>query len=244
MPVDTSGSGIDSGNLPPAKLRRTEGFEQVEANGDCFYGCVVQAMASSTRGPSLDIQALRNLIADHLTEAHFEALQAAAAVSPREYRNIRRCKTLHDLRALQRVCGNEVGSRTAIWADWPHVSSCLLLLLFSVHTRAYPLHMGGCFKLVQIQLLCDLLNLVVLLRDQAEGFSMVLTPEDGKAVAINGQAELLLLHVIRIGRCHYNLYQVDGVSGFERGALPDTLVEQFSGCHGWDPTWTAKPEEQ
>lgn len=129
---------------PPAKARRAASttYEVLPADGDCLYAAVVRAVAGHRRGPHsvATVRELRGLLADHLTEAHFEALQTAFACSAREYAFMRRCKTLGALRDLQRLCGADVGSRLCVWGDW-----------------------------LQLQLAADLLRLVVRRRETRQG---------------------------------------------------------------------------
>ena len=57
-----------------------ERIAQLDADGDCFY----RALELATDG-RVTVKEARDKVADGLTQAHFDALVAAYAVSPREY---------------------------------------------------------------------------------------------------------------------------------------------------------------
>eukprot|EP00051_Salpingoeca_urceolata_P032180 m.496691 g.496691 ORF g.496691 m.496691 type:complete len:211 (+) comp48404_c0_seq1:143-775(+) len=145
-----------------APVDEGERYVKIAADGDCFYRAVADALVMC---PTLDwlaprrqmynlparftVSTLRNLVADHLTAEHWMALQAAYQVDPREYSYLRRVTTLEKLRDRTRLCGEEVGTRMCVWADWSH-----------------------------IQLVVQLLGLVVLLRDSHQNFCLILKPDD------------------------------------------------------------------
>lgn len=86
------------------------------------------------------VRGLRGKVADSLTAAHFEALQTAFQYNNRDYSYMRRCKSLDQLKTLQRVSGADAGSRMCVWADW-----------------------------TQIQLVADIENVTLLIKDAAAG---------------------------------------------------------------------------
>eukprot|EP00039_Didymoeca_costata_P021765 m.2927 g.2927 ORF g.2927 m.2927 type:complete len:207 (+) comp2624_c0_seq1:118-738(+) len=145
-------SAIDSDKEKQQKDKpttRDETYIQIPADGDCFYTGIVRAMNDD----SLTVSKLRCMVADRLNEDHFSALQAAAMVSPREYKFMRRCRSLQQLKELQKVEGSVAGSRMCVWADW-----------------------------TQIQLLADALNIFILIKDAQQDFHMTVRPESCESV--------------------------------------------------------------
>ncbi len=94
--------------------------------------------------------------------------------------------------------------------------------------------------------------MVVLLRDQIQGFEMVFLPDPAAPSAAGAagsdagapeakedgsRGELLAVHVVRMGACHYNLFQNEQeISAFRLTELPLALAP-FAACHGWQPAW-------
>jgi hypothetical protein len=66
-----------------------ERIAQLDADGDCFF----RALELATDG-RVTVKEARDKVADGLTQAHFDALVAAYAVSPREY-VVLSCMRLH-----------------------------------------------------------------------------------------------------------------------------------------------------
>eukprot|EP00730_Choanoeca_flexa_P018983 TRINITY_DN9259_c0_g1_i1.p1 TRINITY_DN9259_c0_g1~~TRINITY_DN9259_c0_g1_i1.p1 ORF type:complete len:251 (+),score=30.23 TRINITY_DN9259_c0_g1_i1:88-840(+) len=107
------------------RLLRTEcKVHSVEANGDCFYACLVQALGSQPKaleerhGRDWTIEELRAIVADRLTQDTLEGFRIAATAGIEGYSWVLECDDLSAARERLRWSAAAGSARQrVVWAD-------------------------------------------------------------------------------------------------------------------------------
>ena len=192
----------------------------VEPSGDCFYDCIYDLISrTNDTGKFSDSplflhaptsipspQAMREYVAEHISQEQFELYQmyAAAGVEEYSYMSTKDApRNLQELKDFAKRSGKQYGPGKCLWADefsLRILSDALRLSIFIIDDQARRERGRGSFSAKR--------------KRDNDAFTQL----DGRFVSVGNYDRAIILH--RSRREHFNSVIIDGCSVFDRENSP------------------------
>ena len=191
---------------PTRSLGRLLDFSAIEvfsvaSNGDCLYRCVLQAALREPDLGSLNVRALRKVVADAVDESTFAVVKCASF----DDALIRNCANVKDYKKLQQVEGARAGAGKCLWASD-----------FAIHTIA--------------NTFCLAFFIVNMESPTRVGRFCVVWPERGARTAAQQRSVRAVFLLRDRNGQHYDFFRVGGEGVMLFAAIPRRVAGCFSHC--------------